>query len=273
MNESPQISEEIVNELIRLTEENAQHYNNLINFTKFKLSNYPVISFNKASEKDKEVLGELIFFDCVYEISTSLMYANEALQSEDLGVMFSLLRKPLQDLLACIEYITFDRVTFVNAMINDEFESIDFSDWKVRNFIKTEIKKIINNNSDILKRINEQQVDILFEQRYGSKENDQTLSGYLDQSLHLITTRKKGFRTNKNSLNYLPLFHTSERINSFKYIYVTALPLIFSYVNQLMYFNLIKNFNRTDSFLVEEIKKMSKIDDKNIDFIQKVRNL
>lgn len=260
--------EKRINEVLR---RNIQHYNNLINLSRESLLGYRSIDFENASNLDKKVLAQIIFFDCVEEIKVAINYSSEAIINGHYSVGFSLIRRPFRDLIGCIEHLSFDSKTYIDAMINNDLGITDVT-GKRKDFIKDEMIKLITQDDGYFPSMRKEHIEMLHKQRYAPDKAKNTFATLFTHSLHLVTINP-AYRTPKNRLNMLPNINVTNEKNLMKHIYYFALPYFLIYINNIIYYNMIENFKFNSPFYLQEIKKSHEFIEEYSELIDEIKDM
>lgn len=161
-----------------------------------------------------------LFFSLIADFSNYFNASIENAFNGNISVAWALLRKPLQDTLAYLEWLFLDKNELVKLML----ESKRASDYELK---KDKIKERIN----IIIAPEVQQVVDMFEFRY-SKDDALTLNGIMNASMHLITNRNKSCITSPSGLNFV-FTDKKQRENSTGFYY-TAIPYVMCYTMDLV---------------------------------------
>ena len=133
-------------------------------------------------------------------------------------VAWALLRKPLQETLAYIEWLYVDKDELLKLMI----ESNDVKSYEIMNK-KNKIK--IKEHIDKIQNCKSTEILDIYDFRY-SYDKELTLNGILQAANHLITTRPV-LKTSPSGLNFI--FQNGERIYRDTGFYYTAISYVMTY--------------------------------------------
>lgn len=136
-------------------------------------------------------------------------------------VAWSLLRKPLQETLAYIEWLYVDKDELLSLMI----DSTDVSSYEIMKN-KSKIKQHI----ELIQPYNSSEKINIYDFRY-SYRNELTLNGMLQATNHLITTRPY-LKTSPSGLNFV--FSDDDSIHRNTGFYYTSLPYVMKYTVDLV---------------------------------------
>ena len=150
------------------------------------------------------------FFD-FYSISIDQAF------EKNIVVAWSLLRRPLQENLAYIDWLYLKKYEPIKIML----DSTDVKDYDL-NYNKNLREKIVK---EVYKEIKDDDFDV-YNFRY-SKEDYYSLNGILNGATHLITTRNKNFKTVPSNLNFV--FKDYDDIEKCINYYFSAVPLVMHY--------------------------------------------
>lgn len=136
-------------------------------------------------------------------------------------VAWSLLRKPLQETLAYIEWLYADKDELLNLMI----DSTDVSSYEI---MKNKAK--IRQHIDLIQPHGSSEKMNIYDFRYSYKKQ-LTLNGILQATNHLITTRPY-LKTSPSGLNFV--FPDDDSIHRNTGFYYTSLPYVMKYTVDLV---------------------------------------
>lgn len=149
----------------------------------------------------------IVDFSNYYNASVEMAYKG------NIYVAWSLLRKPLQETLAYIEWLYVDKYELITLMIEeDDTKKYDLTSKANKERIKNHIYKIQQKNEII----------DLWKFRY-SYDDDFTINGILQATNHLVTHRPI-LKTSAHGMNFI--FHTDDAINQNIGFYYTAIPYV-----------------------------------------------
>ena len=160
-----------------------------------------------------------LFFSLLVDFVNFYGASIEQAFSGNIVVAWSLLRRPLQETLAYIEWIYFDNHELIKRMLNEE--SVDTYDLKAKK--NRELRK--NIIDEIYKNVKTDDFNV-YDFRY-SKNDEYSLDGILNGSTHLVTDRNKHFITARSSLNFV-LDDEAGRKKCIN-MYFTAVPFVMYY--------------------------------------------
>lgn len=138
-------------------------------------------------------------------------------------VAWSLLRKPLQETLAYIEWLYVDKDELLNLMIN----STDVSSYEIMN---KKNRPKIKQHIEAIGPFESSEMPNIYDFRYSYKKQF-TLNGILQATNHLITTRPY-LKTSLSGLNFI--FSNDKEIHRNTGFYYTSLPYIMKYTVDLV---------------------------------------
>jgi len=138
-----------------------------------------------------------------------------------IAVAYALLRKPLRDNLAYIEWMRVNPNELINKLLYSEPEEYDLSKEK-------ELKK--RRIEQISQEYGIDRVNGMFEFRY-EKNSDKSLEKIWNKANHIVTTQKYT-RSEKGELNFV--FVNMEQWDYMAGYYYTVVPLIMSYAVELI---------------------------------------
>lgn len=173
-----------------------------------------------------------LFFSLVSEFTDYYDTSLHNAYIKNINVAWTLLRKPLQEILAYLEWLYIEPEELLKLMI-DEGDVKKYEINKNKNKIKEFIKKI--------KPSDYGEIDV-YEFRY-SYNQEFTINGILQATNHLITTRPV-LKTNESSLNFV--FKNEDDINNNTGFYFTSIPYIMHYSMEIIFniFNSIIDNNK-----------------------------
>ena len=175
-----------------------------------------------------------LFFSLIVDFSNYFGASIEHAIKGNINVAWSLLRKPLQETLAYIEWLYVDKDELISLMLNEP-------DVKKYEIIRKK-EKIKQNIKKIPFYSDEQPID-MFEFRY-SYDTDVTINGILQATNHLITTRPN-LKTSPSGLNFVfPDNEINERNIGF---YYTTIPYIMLYAMNIM-LSIFNDFAKVNNY-------------------------
>ncbi len=139
----------------------------------------------------------------------------------NINAAWALLRKPLQETLAYLEWLYVDKNELI-ALMMEENDVTKYEIIKKKDKIAENIKKI--QSGEVSKIID------MFEFRYSRKE-ELTLNGILQATNHLITTRQK-LKTSPSGLNFI--FPDDKIIERNIGFYYTSIPYVMLYTMNIV---------------------------------------
>ena len=160
-----------------------------------------------------------LFFSLMVDFSNYYNASIENAFEANIGVAWSLLRKPFQENLAYLEWLYNDTFDLVKIMLNSEnSQEYDITHKANKWRIKENINKI--ENPEISKIID------MYKFRY-SYDDEFSLNGILNGANHIVTNRSKSFITNPGSLNFV--FLDDDVIKNNIGLYYTSVPYVMFY--------------------------------------------
>lgn len=164
-----------------------------------------------------------LFFSLLVDFSNYYSASIDVASKGNIYPAWSLLRKPLQETLAYIEWLYVDKDELLNLMI----ESTDVSSYEIMNKKK---RWKIKQHIDITQPLKSSRMPDIYDFRYSYKEQF-TLNGILQATNHLITTRPN-LKTSPSRLNFV--FPDAESIHRNTGFYYTSLPYVMKYTVDLV---------------------------------------
>ena len=158
-----------------------------------------------------------VFFSLIADFSNFYSVSIEQAFAGNIAVAWSLLRRPLQETLAYIEWICVDKHELVKRMLN----SNAVKDYDL-NQNKELRKRIVD---EVYKDLKSDDFDV-YSFRY-DKKYESSLDGILNGATHLITTYNKHFKTPPSSLNFV--FNEKEDREKCVNMYFTGVPFVMHY--------------------------------------------
>ncbi|MDX6152816.1 hypothetical protein [Marinococcus sp. PL1-022] len=269
MNEG--LNSDLVRFALGVSSENNRYYEEIINNSKIRRTSKEGFYLKNLSIEQKLQYAEIIFYDCLQEIVISIDYANHALETSNFGVAFSLVRKPFRDLLACMEYLTFDWQGYIEGILDNDIERIDVSMKNNKDKIEKNMVFLMQENESFFKGMKVEDLKAINLHRYGPDKAKNTLSTALSQSLHLVTNNP-AYKTPKNRLNFIPLVSNQVFEQNYLVIYLGFLPMFYAYLNRLVAFNTLMTFNHNNESTVRQVIKYPKIENKFLEFTTEIEN-
>lgn len=164
-----------------------------------------------------------LFFSLLVDFSNYYSASIEMAFKGKIYVAWSLLRKPLQETLAYIEWLYVDKDELLNLMI----ESTDVSSYEIMN---KKNRRKIKQHIDIIQPLKSSRMPDIYDFRY-SYDKQFTLNGILQATNHLITTRPY-LKTSPSGLNFV--FPDDDSIHRDTGFYYTSLPYVMKYTVDLV---------------------------------------
>lgn len=158
-----------------------------------------------------KVLFYKFFFSLIFDFYEYYSVSLENIRKENIHVAWSLLRKPIQETLAYIEWLYVDKDELIKLMI--ESDSAEKYELKRENR-KTIIESIYPNGEFLGINMNDF--------RYSYKLYE-TMNGIFQYTNHVITTKPK-FKTAPSGLNCI--FEDKEIVNNNKKFYFNSVPYV-----------------------------------------------
>ena len=191
-----------VNEMIRDAANKSNKLLGILNndYKRSKPKGY-AISYENPSDKEKLEIAKYILVDLLEEYVNHLKYSMMAEKENKITISFSLLRKPIRDIISIVERIAIGPVSFAGSLLESDFTKYDLNDKNLRLDNIRKLKNKVQENHHIFTFVDEEFIDKFLDARYGNSAN--SLSTVLNQSLHL-TTRDKNYKTIKKTLNMMP---------------------------------------------------------------------
>ena len=162
-----------------------------------------------------------LFFSLIRDFYNYYSASLENIIKPNISVAWSLLRKPLQETLAYIEWLAVDGDELLTMMLNS-------SEAKEYDITKTKYNKKKQDNITKLsgESYAESSVLNIYEFRY-SKESETSLNGILNGANHLVVDRSESFKTSPSGLNFV--FLDGKEFENGLGFYYTALPFVMFY--------------------------------------------
>lgn len=164
-----------------------------------------------------------LFFSLLVDFCNYYNASLDIASNENIYVAWSLLRKPLQETLAYIEWLYVDKEELISLMMENQ----DVSSYEIMN--KKNRWKIKKHIQMIQPSISSEKMNI-YDFRY-SYENPLTLNGILQATNHLITTRPY-LKTSPSGLNFV--FENYDSIHRNTGFYYTSLSYVMKYAIELV---------------------------------------
>lgn len=161
-----------------------------------------------------------LFFSLLRDFYNYYSASLENIIKPNVSVAWALLRRPLQETLAYIEWLAVD----ANELIKLMLESDEAKEYAISRHKDTTIKENIatlSGKTTILP--NEMNI---YEFRY-SKEFEYSINGILNGANHMVVDRSKSFKTSPSGLNFV--FMDGNEFKSGIGLYYTALPYLLFY--------------------------------------------
>lgn len=158
-----------------------------------------------------------VFFSLIVDFSNFYNVSIEQAFAGNIAVAWSLLRRPLQETLAYIDWLYLDKHELIKRMLHsDNVEDYDLNTKKdLRRSIVEEVYKYTKSDD----------FDV-YSFRY-DKKYESSLDGILNGATHLITTYNKHFKTPPSSLNFV--FNEKEDREKCVNMYFTGVPFVMHY--------------------------------------------
>ena len=164
-----------------------------------------------------------LFFSLIVDFSNYYNASIDMAFDGNINVAWALLRKPLQETLAYIEWLYIDKNELLELMI----EGNDVKAYEIMS--KPLLKKRKEHIEKIQSKSTSSKID-MFEFRYSYKDQF-TLNGILQATNHLITSRP-ALKTSPSGLNYI--FLDEDIINKNIGFYYTAIPYVMLYAMDII---------------------------------------
>ena len=184
----------------------------------------------------KHILYELcykhLFFSLIVDFSNYYNASIDLAACGNINAAWALLRKPLQETLAYLEWLYVEKNELITLMM-EQNDVTKYEIIKKKDKIAENIKKI--QSGEVSKIID------MFEFRYSRKE-ELTLNGILQATNHLITTQQK-LKTSPSGLNFV--FPDDKIIERNIGFYYTSIPYVMLYTMNIVngIFNDIASLN------------------------------
>ena len=211
-------------------------------------------SLNWLKQNYPKKHSQIIFNTVIpYIIEDMLCHIYEALVNSEkgnLGITFTLLRKPLKDNLLIVEWFLYNYKEFYEIFINEEpkkYSPADIEKLKIIEIVKGAVGKL---SGDAF--INE---ETIYNLRY-NKDDDFTLNMIWQNSSHLVTTRHTRSKTEKMGFNFL-FMGKNEKEELWEGLYA-RLPYLLYYISEVQaeLFNFDKLFQKEKNYDVYNSRKV-----------------
>lgn len=160
-----------------------------------------------------------VFFSLLVDFSNFYGASIEQAFAGNITVAWSLLRRPLQETLAYIEWLSLNHYELIKMMLN----SGDVKSYDLKSKKNHQLRK--NIIDEVYKGIKSDDFNV-YDFRY-SKNDEYSLDGILNGSIHLITTYNEYFKTVPSSLNFV--FDDKAGREKCINMYFTAVPWVMYY--------------------------------------------
>ncbi len=164
-----------------------------------------------------------LFFSLLVDFSNYYNASIEMALKGNINVAWALLRKPLQETLAYIEWLCVDRNELLQLMLEE-------NNVKKYEIVNHKLKPRRKEHINIIQSQKGIEFMDMFEFRY-SYDKDFTINGILQATNHLITTRAT-LRTSPSGLNFI--FPSDEVINRNIGFYYTTIPFLMTYTMEIV---------------------------------------
>lgn len=158
-----------------------------------------------------------VFFSLIVDFSNFYNVSIEQAFAGNIAVAWSLLRRPLQETLAYIDWLYLDKHELIKRMIHSD--TVDVYDLNTKKDLR---KNIVE---EVYKGTKSDDFDV-YSFRY-DKKYESSLDGILNGATHLITTYNKHFKTPPSSLNFV--FNEKEDWEKCVNMYFTGVPFVMNY--------------------------------------------
>lgn len=164
-----------------------------------------------------------VFLSLIVDFSNFYSVSIEQAFNGNIAVAWSLLRRPLQETLAYIDWLYTDKHELIKRMLNSK--NVDAYDLSSKKDLR---KSIVN---EVYKYAKNDDFDV-YSYRYDRKY-ESSLDGILNGATHLVTTYNKYFKTAPSSLNFV--FDEETDRNRCVNMYFTGIPFVMLYaMNTIM---------------------------------------
>ena len=181
-----------------------------------------------ASDYSNEILEyhkKHLFFSLLRDFYNYYSASLENIIKPNVSVAWALLRKPLQETLAYIEWLAVDANELVRLMLEShEAKEYDISRLK-KTTIKENIAKLTGKTGVLPNEMN------IYEFRY-SQEYEHSINGILNGANHMVVNRSASFKTSPSGLNFV--FMDGNEFKSGIGLYYTALPYLLFYTSNII---------------------------------------
>lgn len=168
-----------------------------------------------------------LFFSLLRDFYNYYSASLENIVKPNVSVAWSLMRKPLQETLAYIEWLAVNSNELICLML----ESTEAKEYDISNRNKYS-KKIEDNITKLLgKSFVDSAAINIYNFRY-SKEDELSLNGILNGANHLVVHRSNSFKTSPSGLNFV--FLDGKEFENGLGLYYTALPYVMSYAIKII---------------------------------------
>lgn len=181
-----------------------------------------------ASDYREELLKyhkKHLFFSLLRDFYNYYSASLENIIKPNVSVAWALLRRPLQETLAYIEWLTVDADELIRLMLeSDEAKEYDISRLK-KTTIKENIAKLTGKTGILPNEMN------IYEFRY-SQEYEYSINGILNGANHMVVNRSASFKTSPSGLNFV--FMDGNEFKTGIGLYYTALPYLLLYTGNII---------------------------------------
>lgn len=175
---------------------------------------------NDYKETAYELCYKHLFFSLVVDFSNYYISSIESAFNNNINVAWALLRKPLQETLAYIEWLYVDREELLKLMLEGE---------KPEKYEILRLKDKIKKHIDEIRTPESAEID-MYEFRY-SYNTEFTINGILQATNHLITSRP-ALKTAPSGLNFI--FPDKESVDRNIGFYYTTTPYVMLYAMEII---------------------------------------
>ena len=228
---------------------------------------YDWLSQNGYKDRLIDYHKKHLFFSLIRDFYNFYSVSIDNIIKLNIPVAWSLLRRPLQETLAYIEWLAVNGTELIDLILNSsEAKEYDITNRKkYSEKIKDNISKLLGESHFQSNKIN------IYDFRY-SKDDEISLNGILNGANHMVVNRSKSFKTSPSGFNFVYL--DGEEFNKGLDFYYIALPYIMFYtINIIMrlfaeiadlnaytiimngYNLLLKNYKSLNSMTFEEAMK------------------
>ena len=166
-----------------------------------------------------------LFFSLLRDFYNYYSASLENIIKPNVSVAWALLRRPLQETLAYIEWLAVDANDLIVLMLSSK-EAKEYDTSHLKNtIIKENIAKLTGETAILPNEMN------IYEFRY-SRKYEYSINGILNGANHLVVNRSSSFKTSPSGLNFV--FMDGNEFKNGIELYYTALPYLLLYAGNII---------------------------------------